>query len=211
MIIDTAGFTTWATMRPKVLRKAPECPSFLIDDALKEAANQFFSDSRVWRTAHGTLLTTVADTAVYAYTPPTNAQVWQVQTAWIGTDELTPVEAGDEADDEPGDADELPRIFARMVNKIVLTPLPANADVDVEGTLSLRPSTDAAGIPQEAWDRWADEIACGAASILVAEPNKPWSNPGAQSFLRGVFMDGISSASNSAGPTRRVPLRVRAL
>lgn len=208
MIVDTAGFTTWATMRPTVLRRAPECPSFLIDDALKNAADEFLRVSRVWRTAFGTLLTTVADTAVYAYTAPTNAQVWQVQTAWIGTDELTPIEAGDEADDEPGDTDELPRIFARKVDKLVLTPLPATAGAVVKGTLSLRLSSAAVGIPKEAWQEWSDEIACGAAAILVTEPNKPWSNPGAASFLRGVFRDGISSASNSAGPTRRVPMRV---
>lgn len=207
MIISPAGFTTWASMRPAVLRRARECPSFLIDEALKDAADKFFQDSRVWRTAHGTLLTTVADTASYSYTPEDEAMLWQVQTAWIGSDELTPIEDGEHADDDPTDTTALPRIFARRVNKIVLTPLPSAADMVIKGTVSLRPATDAIGIPQEAWSEWGEAIACGAAAQLVTHHDKPWSNPGSQSFLAGVLRDGISSASNAAGPVRRVPLR----
>ena len=60
MIIDPSTFTTWASMRPRVLRRAPEAPSFRLDDALQEACAEFFETSRVWRSSFGTLLTTAA-------------------------------------------------------------------------------------------------------------------------------------------------------
>lgn len=209
MIVDPSTFVTWATMRPRVQSLAPECPSFLIDQALRDAADEFFRDSRVWRSSRGTLLTTVADTSVYAYTPPTNAEVVAVQTAWVSTTELDIERAGESDDEEPGDTEQFPKIGARPTNKLRLTPLPSAAGQVITGTLSFKPSTDAVGIPTEAWSGWPDEIAKGAASLLAGHADKPWSNPAMAKMWREEFMSGLRHASATAGPTRRRPVRVR--
>lgn len=208
MIIDPSTFTTWADMRSRVLRKAPECPSFRLDDALKEAAQEFFETSQVWRSSRGLLLTTVADTLDYDYTAPTNAEVHAVISAWDGDDELDVALPGEQDDaDQTTTTDEF-KVGARQTDVLYLTQLPKTAGTEVYGVLCFRPSTDAVGIPTEAWSRWAEPIACGAAAMLVTEPLKPWSQPNTYSFLRKMFEDGISQASNESGPIRRRPLRV---
>ena len=208
MIIDPSTFTTWADMRSRVLRKAPECPSFRLDDALKEAAQEFFETSRVWRSSRDTLLTTVADTLDYAFTSPTNAEVHCVISAWDGDDELEVLLPGEQDDaDQTTTTDEF-KVGARQTDVLFLSQLPRTAGTVIAGVLCFKPSAAALGIPTQAWQRWAEAIACGAAAMLVTEPMKPWSQPGTYAFLKGQFDDGIRQASNAAGPVMRRPLRV---
>lgn len=208
MIIDPSTFTTWADMRSRVLRKAPEAPSFRLDDALKEAANEFFETSRVWRSSRGTLLTTVADTLAYAFTAPTNAEVHCVISAWDGDDELDVALPGEQDDADQTTTTDVFKVGARPLDTIYITQIPTTAGNVIEGVLAFKPSTAAVGIPTEAWKRWGEQIACGAAAMLVTEPLKPWSQPNTYQFLRSQFDDGIRQASNSAGPVMRRPLRV---
>lgn len=210
MIIAPASFVTWATMRPLILAHARECPSFLLDDAMKEAAKEFFAYSRVWRSEHDLLLTTVADTKEYAYTPPSNAEVVAVQTAWLGEEELEEAHPGDRNREKPTQACSYPRIGVRPTNVLYLTENPQVIG-DIEGTLSFKPSADATGIPIEAWTQWKMGLACGAAARLVIEPEKPWSNPKAYQFLQGKFDEATRLAAMSAGPTRRRSLRSEAV
>ncbi len=208
MIIDPSTFTTWMDMRSRVLRKAPECPGFRLDDALKEAAQEFFETSKVWRSSRDTLLTTVADTLDYAFTAPTNAEVHCVVSAWDGDDELDVALPGEQDDaDQTTTTDEF-KVGARQTDTLYLTQLPRSAGNVIAGVLCFKPSAAAVGIPTQAWNRWGEQIACGAAAMLVTEPLKPWSQPNAYQFLRGMFEDGIREASNSAGPVMRRPLRV---
>jgi hypothetical protein len=206
-IVDPSTFTLWAEMRPAVLAYAREAPSFLLDNALKKAAREFFSHSRVWRSSHGLLLTTASETRDYAYTPPSGAAVVAVQSAWIDDVELMPIEPGEDLLIEPGDTSSEPRIGARPGNVLYLSHDPAVVDVEIKGTLSFEPASDGTGIPTAAWQQWRDQFACGAASFLVTEPGKPWSAPDSYLFLRRRFLDGLHEASNSAGPTRRISLR----
>jgi hypothetical protein len=208
MIIDPSTFTTWADMRSRVLRKAPECPSFRLDDALKEAAQEFFETSKVWRNTRGTLLTTGASTLTYAYTPPTNAEVHCVISAWDGDEELEVALPGEQDDADQTETTDEFKVGARPTDTLYITQLPTTASNVIAGVLCFKPSTAAVGIPTAAWNRWGEQIACGAASMLVTEPLKPWSQPNTYQFLRGQFDDGIRSASNSAGPVMRRPLRV---
>lgn len=208
MIIDPSTFTTWADMRSRVLRKAPECPGFRLDDALKEAAQEFFETSKVWRSSRDTLLTTVADTLDYAFTAPTNAEVHCVVSAWDGDDELDVALPGEQDDADQTTTTDVFKVGARPLDTIYITQIPTTAGTVIKGVLAFKPSTAAVGIPTEAWKRWGEQIACGAAAMMVTEPGKPWSNSNTYQFLRGMFEDGIRDASNSAGPVMRLPLRV---
>jgi hypothetical protein len=209
MIVDPALFVTWAQMRPAVLARASECPSFLLDNAMRRAAREFFKVSRVWRTERNVLLTTAAATLAYPFTAPTEAQLASVQSAWLGGREMHVALPGDE-DVGPDDTD-CPRIGAREPDTLYLTHEPDAVGVDVVGVAALMPAAAATGIPAEAWSGWYHALSCGAASFLVTEPNKPWSNPNAQVWLRREFDDGITQASMSAGPTRRRSLRMQPL
>lgn len=208
MIIDPATFTTWADMRSRVLRKAPECPGFRLDDALKEAAQEFFETSKVWRSSRDTLLTTLADTLDYAFTAPTNAEVHAVVSAWDGDDELGVALPGEQDNADQTETTDTFYVGARPIDTLFITQLPTTAGNVIAGVLCFKPSVTAVGIPTIAWNRWGEQIACGAAAMLVTEPLKPWSQPNTYQFLRSQFDDGIRQASNSAGPVMRRPLRV---
>jgi len=210
MIVDPSTFTTWAAMRSRVLPHVPECPNFLIDTALKDAAGEFFRDSRVWRSAHGTLLTTVADTVAYAYTPASSeAEVVAVQTAWIDDEELDVIVPGEQEDPWPSETRAFPKVGARPLNTLYLSAKPAAAGAIIKGTLSFKPAAAATGIPTQAWAEWGEEIARGAASKLVTEAGKPWSNPGLFDYLNREFTQAILHAGTSAGPSRRRPMRAK--
>lgn len=209
MILDPpSGFTTWATMRPAVLRYAVECPNFRIDEALRNACDEFFRKSRVWRTDLLTLLTTVAGTSVYTYVAPTNAEVCQVLVAWDGSSEIDVALPGEEDDTSPVDAGDDFMIGVRPINKLYLTQPAGSSGTVIKGRLALKPSSDALGIPTEAWTQWKRGIAAGAARLLVTERNKPWSAPDSYGGLSSWFDEDIGRAASTAGRTHRRPIRV---
>jgi hypothetical protein len=207
MIVDPSTFTDWAAMRSRVLRKAPECPGFRIDSALKEAAAEFFEKSRVWRTSRDTILTTAADTLDYAFTPPTNAEVHEVFSAWYLDDEVDVLQPGEQYEPDQTTTTDDYKVGARPTNVLFLTQLPATASREIKGVLAMKPSVDAVGIPTDAWTKWGEDLAMGAAALLVLDMQKPWSNPRMYADLRSMFADGIRDASESAGPVRRKSLR----
>ena len=207
-IVNPATFTTWDAMWSAVSRRLVDCPVPLIDDALKLAASEFFNASNVWRSPNMTLLTTVAAQTDYAVTPPTNADLNRVHGSWNGRTELVVSQPGDEGDDEPGITNASFKIDMRLGNVLTLTPAPDTDGVVIKGIVSYTTSDAAVGIPTLAWLQWTDEIACGAASFLVTQAQKPWSNPTSYAFLRSQFDNAIREASNGAGPVMRSPLRV---
>jgi hypothetical protein len=211
MIVDPATFTVWADMYSRVLRRAPELPTFRILDALQEAAGKFFEDSRVWRTSRGLLLTTAASTLNYTYTAPTNAQVHAVFSAWDDDEELDVIMPGDEYDADQTETTDTFKVGARPINILYLSQLPTTASNAINGVLILKPSAAAVGIPTDAWNMWGEDIACGAAAMVVTESDKPWSRPGTHQFLLGQFADAISSASMAAGPSCRKSLRSKSV
>lgn len=215
MIIDPAypaDFTLWASMRQRVMRMAPECIGPRIDEALKDSARAFFKQSRVWRSAKGTtLLTTVADTTDYSYTPPDQAKVIQVMEAWNGTEALTPLEPDEIMGQTPGETSDEVGIGVRLGNKLYITQPPATAGLVIKGVLAYGPADDAVGIPSLAWVEWADAIAAGAAWFVVQDVNKPWSNPRLAPSLIMTFNLGAAEASMSAGRVTGRPLRSRAV
>lgn len=210
IVVAPGSFTTWAEMRPRVLRKAPEAPTFRLDDALKEAAREFLTTTQVWRSARGTLLTTAADTISYAFTPPTNAEVCAVISAWFDDNtELGVMLPGEQDDDEPSMESDRFKVGVRFTDTLILNHPPYSTGIVIEGVLAFTTSETAAGIPEDVWRQWGEEIACGAAAMLVTEPNKPWSQPATYQFLRGRFDEGMTDASNSAGPVMRRPMRAK--
>lgn len=213
MIVTPASFVAWDAMRTNLLELAHECPSFLLDRALKQSAAEFFRLSRVWRSERFiTLLTTAANTTVYSFTPEASAELVDVHEAWHDDLPLGVLHA-DEGNDVPA-ADTgtwPPSIRARPTNKLVLSHVPGIAAAVIKGVVSYQPSATATGIPVEAWQRWQREIVAGAALKLYEQPQRPWSISGAIQYHRDRFFEGIAEASMSAGPTRRAGIRSRAI
>lgn len=209
MVEAAAGYATWDQFHAFVLDEAKECPVWLIDQHVRTAAKEFFRRSHAWRSARGTLFTTVASQETYQLQSQANAEVLRIHSAWLGTDELTVRDAAGEDGDEPGDTADLPTIAVEPGSIARLSPPPTTGSTAVVGTVSFIPAPWALGIPQALFDRWGREIAAHAAASLVVQPNKPWNNPAAYMRLKDCFDRAVRSASTAAGPVKRRGLRVQ--
>lgn len=209
IVVDTSGFTLWRVIYPDIALHAPECPTPLMESALRHAAREFFSTSSAWRDEAVTLATTVAGQIGYDFSPPANAELMRVHTAWNGSAEIDADVPGEEDADYPDQTNSTYRAgVSADSSQVLLRPAPeASGDV-IQGTVIYTLSPNATGIPTWIYNEHRDGLAAGAAARLVVQPKKPWSNPQAYTMLRGMFTDAIREASNQAGPVRHRPLRV---
>ena len=194
---------------PEVASLAPECPSQIMEDAIKRAMREFFSKSRCWRQRGVTLATTEAGVTSYTFNPPANAELLQIHAAWDGEDEIDPELPGEDDDSYPNETSTTFRVAVSADgSEIEIRPAPTDADTVIKGTVSYTLADNADSFPAWVFREYRSELAYGAASRLVAQPAKPWSNPGLYKAFRDEFEKAISEASNVAGPVRRRPLRV---
>lgn len=205
---------------PLVLPHVPECPQAIATFNLRLAAIEFCERTRCWR--HLTSVAIAKDGR--AISAPIYAAIHQIESAVFDTDlPLEPIQYSDV--DEASFAEQAgsqPRYITQaQYNTVRVLPFK-------EGTLKLslflKPVngsemwTDTDGIVTDSYDAvpefiykmHAEHIACGALTRLMAQPNKPWSNP----QLAGVYgqkfegaMDNFFSA-NMTGQ-QRAPRRTR--
>lgn len=210
LIATPSGFTPWSDLIPQVSALTPECPNPIIKDALMKAMREFFSTSRAWRARDITLLTTVADQTSYDANPPANAEVLQVLACWNGTDEIDCEVPGEDDDAYPGETDSTYRIAVSADGAYYeLRPAPEAAGDVLQGSVAYTLAANATGIPSWIYREHRYGIACGAAAHLVAQPRKPWTDRESYAMHRAEFEKAIRDASNTAGPVRRRPLRVK--
>ena len=187
IIATPSGFTPWSQMIPEAAALVSECPNPIIKDALMKAMREFFSTSRAWRGRNLTLLTTVAAQESYDVNPPANAEGFQVLACFCSDVEIECEVPGEDDDSYPGEADSTYRI-----------------GVSADGaSYELRPAPPAAG------DVLKGSVAYTPAANATARPNKPATAREAYPMHRAKFEESIRDASNTAGPVRRRPLRVK--
>jgi hypothetical protein len=197
-------------MIPEAAALVSECPNPIIKDALMKAMREFFSTSRAWRGRNLTLLTTVAAQESYDVNPPANAEVFQVLACFCSDVEIECEVPGEDDDSYPGEADSTYRIGVSADGaSYELRPAPSAAGDVLKGSVAYTLAANATGIPSWIYREHRYGIACGAAANLVAQPNKPWTDREAYPMHRAKFEESIRDASNTAGPVRRRPLRVK--
>lgn len=211
VILVPAGITEWASLYAGVAGHLPQVPAFEIDDYVRRASRSFFLRSYCWRSRGETLLTTVADQADYSYSLPSGRELNAVHVARMDTIELDCLLPGEEDDYHAEETSTTPAIMvAEDRASFRLAPPPADSDVEVVGTVSWVPASNALGIPTWAFDDYRDHIAAEAAAMLCIQDGRPWTNPAKYAGLHAMFIEGVSVASNKAGPVRRRPLRTKA-
>lgn len=211
VIIVPTGITAWSAIFPYVQQYASQAPTFVVEDALKEVAREFFSASLCWRDSEIALLTTVSGQHEYAYSPPSGKELVAITSAWNGTTEWRVLLPGDDEDAYTAELADEPAIYVVSGGEsIALSPAPASSDLAITGTVAWTPAVNGAGIPTWAFNSYKQQLAAGAAAQLCIQDDRPWTRPERYAGLRKMFEDGMTSASNGAGPVRRVPLRVKA-
>lgn len=208
-IPSPATLSVWSTLFPRTVAFAPECPLFLVEDAVRKAGREFCRRSNVWREQNVTMATTVLGQSAYTFAPPANAELNKLHAAWIGEEELDIATPGEEDDDAPTKSSATYKIGLDSPTRLSIRPTPDAAGALVVGTVSYLPSVASTGLPSLIVERWLEELAAGAASFLVAQPEKPWSRPELYMGLCDTFDRAVFEASNQSGPVRRRGLRVK--
>lgn len=199
----------WADFLPAVMLHLPGCPEFTVEDALRTAAIEFCSRTRVWRGRQVTLATTVAGQPDYSILDnPEDAGLNHIQVAWVGDREIGTGTPGDDIDSFPGETntDYSVELIGRAT--IRLNPAPKLDGEVVKATVSYAPTEVAYGIADALYFRWHEAIEKKAMHDLMIQVNKPWSNPNMAVFNRDRWERLRDEAANSAGPVRRQGLRV---
>lgn len=195
---------------PEVASLAPECPSQIMEDAIKRAVREFFSTSRCWRARGVTLATTEAGVTSYTFNPPANAELLQIHAAWDGDREVDPELPGEDDDSYPDETSNEYRVaISADASEIEVRPAPSADDTIIKGTVSYTLADNADSFPAWVFREHRSGLAYGAASRLIAQPGKPWSNPALYKAYRDEFDKTVSDASNLAGPVRRRSRRTK--
>lgn len=173
----------------------PNCPSPLINKAVKRAVRSFCGESHAHR-VYLSPITVVGGTDNYSLTPPAGFEIVQVLNVRLDGVGLTAVSESlldgrgvdwDNATGKPTD------YFLTSRNEIRLYPNPSSA-----GTLtlrvSLRPTRAATGGDDTIMDRYWDEIVWGALGELFMLDNTPWEDANQAQAYIGRFVASVEKA-----------------
>lgn len=200
---------TWSDFLPAVRLHLPGCPEFAIEDAIRIAAIEFFSRTRVWRGKRIVISTTITGQQDYpVINNPDDSGLNTIQAAWVGDREINVESPSDDIDYYPGQTDAGYSIGITGRAMVSLDPAP-NIDGEVIlATVSYALTEVAPGIADAFYSRWHEAIEKKAMHDLMIQVGKPWSNPQMAVFNLARWERLKDEAANSVGPVRRVGFRV---
>lgn len=200
----------WDAFLPRVMPDVPGCPSFTVEEAIRQAAIDFFHESGAWLAAGTAVLaSTAAGQAGYAVTVPDNTGIARLRAVWVGSEEVEVLLPGEELDIAPGERAEQWRVGLTSPTTIQLSPAPLQGGQQITAAVAYEPTEAAEGIDDVLFARWRTAIEAKAKTLLLAQPGEEWTQPLALSLHEGIYQREVMLASNSVGPVRRRPLRVK--
>lgn len=171
---------TWSEWFPDMLAQLPGCPSFTVEHELRNAAIQFFEESRAWKTFLEPLAVSAGTAEVELESDSPNQEtIVRLESAWYDGQPLDVITA-DEMDAQCGQdwtvLTGTPKAIIQLMTGIVrLYPVPLAASTSgFKARVSLRPSDTATQIPKQLM-KYRHAIKQGAMARLQAYPNQPWS------------------------------------
>ena len=193
----------WTYWLPDLLPTVPGCPQVLALHEIKRAAQDLMRASRAWQ-AELPAQAVAADAATVTLTPPSGAEVVQVERAWVDGKRLPQV-APDVLDMERGDnwtehTGAGPTHFVQLQPEVLrLYPIPtAPAATGLVARVSLCPADSAEGLDDGLARRYRNVILAGARARLMLMPGKAWSSPELALAAAAGFQGGVDSAHHDA-------------
>ena len=123
--------------------------------------------------------------------PVANTKVERIERAWYGGKEILPkteAELRELYANWPTEAGTPLYYLQEGLESVRLVPYPSASLVGaLVMKVSLRPSVAATGIDTTIWERYIDEISCGALAKLMVMPDKPWTNVAQAGYYGGMF------------------------
>jgi len=196
-MVSVSGLTAMVT--PEV----PGCPDFVANQAVIQTAIKFCRMSEYWREELAAIGTT-AGQSTYTLSPPSaESTIEKVLSVRHNGYVLYPT-TEENLDDKLSGWRLITCTQAegwvstdRNIVRLVYTPSVTAASAIIAKVV-LKPSQTATTIPQFLFDHYADQIASGAKSRLMAMPNVPWSNPALSDYYKQDFRLGHLEAKGVA-------------
>lgn len=184
---------TWESFFDDVMPEVPGALTPVVAHAIKRAAQEFFQRSKVWKTD----VTITAQAGVPNYVLDAGDQlspgeVISAQSLKIHlTDEDMEAAYGNDWRQATGPAIAL---FQTMPGSVRLYPAPDENGQAVVLSVSVYPSDEATGIPDDLAVRYRKGIASGALASLMLSSKKPYSDPNLGIDHRAKFEAAIGQA-----------------
>jgi hypothetical protein len=196
--------TAWTGFYPFVLPYVPGCPDPMVEGALRNAAREFCSQSRIWREESAPVVsdgTTRERSFVFL---SADAELVKVEEVWVNGEEWGVVHQGDmppdwlEATPETTFEDKI--IVLDDLTGYVLHRIPASGE-NIQLFLSVQPKIAAASVGDVVYNRYAEALGHGAVSRLcrMVGPKDdpfPWESMKQAEISEVLFRQGITDAGN---------------
>ncbi|GAB3359077.1 MULTISPECIES: hypothetical protein [Giesbergeria] len=199
--------STWSDFYPDLLVHLPACPLPTADFALRRAAQEFLSRTRLWREWLDAVRV-VNNVREYDLEVPTGATVVRIEQCTVNGQPMPVLSHNGLPFNYQEAAAPVAGIVSRDRETFHLTrPLPAGSLVATE--VSLMPSHSSKGIPNDLFAQHAEDIVAGAKHRLFLIP--AFLNGDLSMSAKAVFEAAIAAKTVVAwrGATGSVP-RVRA-
>lgn len=187
----------WSDFLPHVLPFAPGCPDPVAEFNLREAARDFCARTRVWRTTLAPM--TIAPTAgigPHAMPLPVDTELVRIERATMNGRLIDAV-----AEDAlPVDWQQYPNtvrdcIFTQDALSVMTVPA-YETDRTLVLDVTLKPDYQAEDFPTHLASQYMRAIADGALSLILMQPDKPYTNLALAGVKTAEFNDRVSVVAN---------------
>ncbi len=191
----------WSLFYPDVLPDLPQAPLPMVDHYLRNAAIEFCERSKC-NVVRLTDLDSVADQMTYALTLAANTELVEIKSVrYLGEklDPAAPVFLEGKFDDWESEIG-TPEYYTQADSlNVMLVPAPDGANVaGIRIRAATKPGSAATGVEDWLFSEYRLAICAGAKAKMMAELNKPWSNPDLVALNQGIFDGAIDAATGRA-------------
>lgn len=182
----------WSAFMPELMTYAVGCPYPLAESCARLAAIEFFRRTRAWVEWLEPVTTAASDAAEYDMEPPIGADVLRLEQALIDTSPLLITSPRMVALDWERQALSALQLVSRDLNTFRLGGT-ASAGRLVRVQAALMPSRLSTGIPDELYEKYADDIVHGARARILVIPGTAFYNPDLGMLERAAFESAMDS------------------
>jgi hypothetical protein len=202
--------TAWANFYDYILPEVNSATPGVVDRLLREIAIDFCERSCIL-TEEADLIDVVANTATYTLvplseaggSPPGLVEPYKVKAAWFDNTPLNiaTVDALNSFSSYWGadTAVEATAYSQKVPSEIILYPKPTQSLTNgLRVELIVRPTMGSTGLADWVAERYMECLAYGVKGRLMAQPNRPWTNPEYSSYYTGLYNAARSKAAIEA-------------
>lgn len=193
----------WSAFYDYVMPEIPGVNTDLVDIYLRRAAIEFCEETAVYTADHDPI-SLIKGIAEYDLEPPEQeTDIVSVKKAWVGDASIEYV-SQDTLNQRPtywpNETAPRPTAFTQQTQtSLIVYPKPSESLRNgMHMKVVLRPALTATGIVDWMATKYIQEISDGAKAMLMAMPNKPWSQPEGAGLYRAQFEAGKTRATIEA-------------